>query len=62
MCDTTAIARTGEGESVILENVDIIRPEGGEVYMRNLFGEEARFKGRIVEISLRRNRITLEAL
>jgi len=62
MCDTTAIAKAGESESVVLENVDIIRPEGGEVYMRNLFGEEVRFKGRIVEISLRRNRITLEAL
>lgn len=62
MCDTTAIAKTGDSESVVLENVDIIRPGEGEVYMRNLFGEEARFKGRIVEISLRKNRIILESL
>lgn len=62
MCDTTAVAKSGAGEEIVLENVDLIRPSDGEVYMRNLFGEEVRFKGRIIEISLRRNRITLEAL
>ena len=60
MCDTTAYVRAAEGEEMIMENVELIRPGDRDVYLRNLFGEEKKFKGRIKEISLRAGRVILE--
>jgi len=60
MCDTTAYALAEGGEELIMENVDLIRPETGGVYLKNLFGEETVFEGRIKEVSLRTGRIILE--
>jgi len=60
MCDTTAYARAESGDETVLENVDVIRPGDGVVYLRNLFGEELTFAGRIVEISLMKHRLVLE--
>ena len=60
MCDTTAYVIAAEGEEMIMENVEIIRPDNGEVYLKNLFGEEKVFTGRIKEVSLRTGRLILE--
>ena len=61
MCDTNAFVSAGNGEELLLENVDLIRPEdNGTVYLRNLFGEEKVFKGRLKEISLKDHRVLLE--
>lgn len=60
MCDTTAYVLASEGEEMVMENVDLIRPEDGGVYMKNLFGEEMVFEGRIKEVSLRNARVVLE--
>lgn len=62
MCDTTAVMLAEAGEEVILENVDIIRPGDGVVYLRNLFGEVVEFQGRIKEITLLKHRIVLERI
>ena len=43
-----------------LENVDIVRLEGGRVFLKNLFGEEKTFEGKIKEMSLMKHRIVLE--
>lgn len=60
MCDTTAYVLVANGEEKVMENVELIRPEDGTVYLRSLFGEEKVFDGRIKEVSLRTNRVILE--
>lgn len=60
MCDTTAYVLTDDGQETVMESVQLIRPEGGGVYMKNLFGEETVFDGRIKEVSLSSGRVILE--
>jgi len=60
MCETNAFLVSGSEEELLLDNVDIIRPEDGRVYLRNLFGEEKLIEGSIREISLSRHRIVVE--
>ncbi|GAB4387766.1 MAG: CooT family nickel-binding protein [Thermodesulfovibrionales bacterium] len=60
MCETNAYIYDEGREELFLDNVDTVRPEGGGLVLRNLFGEEKRLKGRIREISLMKHRIVLE--
>lgn len=60
MCDLKAYAKSGDKEEMVLEAVNLIRTEGKEVVLKNLFGEEKRLKGRVVEVSLIRNRVMVE--
>ena len=60
MCDTTAYVLSVDGQETEMENVQLIRPEGGGVYLKNLFGEETVFEGRIKEVSLSSGRVILE--
>ncbi|HHW21108.1 MAG TPA: CooT family nickel-binding protein [Thermodesulfovibrio thiophilus] len=60
MCEANAyIIKNGE-EEIYLESVDIIRPEGEEIYLRNIFGEQKVFKGKIKEMSLLNHKIILQ--
>ncbi len=59
MCDTNAFVQAEDGEELLLESVDYIRPEGDTVFLRNIFGEEKTFKGSIKEISLSKHRVVL---
>lgn len=60
MCEANAyIYREGK-EELYLENVDIMKPEGGKIYLKNLFGEQKVFEGQIREISLLKHKIVLE--
>lgn len=60
MCEANAYIEKDGREELYLENVDILKPEDGKIYMKNLFGEQKFFEGRIKEISLIRHRIVLE--
>ncbi|MCK5427556.1 MAG: CooT family nickel-binding protein [Thermodesulfovibrionia bacterium] len=61
MCEANAYIEKNNGEEELyLENVDILRPEEGKIYMKNLFGEEKYFNGSIKEISLIKHKITLK--
>jgi predicted RNA-binding protein len=60
MCDTNAYVWSGDKEELYLDNVDIVRPEEGKIYLRNLFGEQKVFEGRIKEILLMKHKIVLE--
>lgn len=62
MCDTNAYIRMGDSEELYLESVDILRPEDGRVFLRNLFGEQKVFEGRIKEVSFIKRRIILEPI
>jgi len=45
---------------LLLESVNQVRAEGEEVVLRNLFGEEKRVHGVLREVSLIKNRLTVE--
>lgn len=60
MCDTNAYVLRQGNEELYLESVQFIRPEEGGVFLKNLFGEERLFEGKIKEISLKTNKILLE--
>lgn len=60
MCETNVYIEKDGREELYLENVDIIRPETGKIYMRNIFGEQKSFEGSIKEISLARHKIIIK--
>ena len=60
MCDLQAYVRKNEKEELFLESVNLVRAEGEEVVLRNLFGEVKRVRGVLKEVSLARNRILVE--
>jgi predicted RNA-binding protein len=60
MCEANAYIFKDGKEELYLENVDIMKPEEGKIFLKNLFGEQKVFEGVIREISLLRHRILLE--
>ncbi len=60
MCEANAYVYKDGQESLYLENVDVLIPEGSTVFLRNLFGEQKTFEGHVKEISLLRHKILLE--
>lgn len=60
MCEANAYIYDNGKEELYLENVDIMRPEQGKIYLRNLFGEQKIFDGEIREISLLNHKIILQ--
>ena len=61
MCDLNAYVLKQGKEELLLESVNNVRVENGEVVMRNLFGEEKRVRGQVREVSLTKNRVVVEA-
>jgi predicted RNA-binding protein len=62
MCEANAYIERDDGEELYLESVDILKPQEGKIYMRNLFGEQKLFEGSIKEISLTKHKIILKPL
>ncbi|WP_353684903.1 CooT family nickel-binding protein [Thermodesulfovibrio sp. 3907-1M] len=60
MCEANAYVIKDGQEEIYLESVDILRPEGNQIYLRNIFGEQKVFKGKIKEMSLLNHKIILE--
>ena len=60
MCEANAYVYSDGREELYLESVDIMRPEGGKIFLRNLFGEQKVFEGEIKEVSLLKHKIILE--
>ena len=60
MCDLKAYLKKNEREELLLESVNFIHADHGEVTVRNLFGEEKKVKGEIREVSLPKNRLVVE--
>ncbi len=59
MCEANAYIEKDGAEELYLESVDILRPEEGKIFMRNLFGEQKTFEGKVKEISLIKHKIIL---
>lgn len=61
MCELNAYTLDEKGKEVMyLESVTTVRPDGGAVYLKNLFGEERTFQGRITEILFNKNKMILQ--
>jgi predicted RNA-binding protein len=60
MCEANAYILKDGQEELYLDNVDILLPEGEKIYMKNLFGVQKTFQGRVKEISLIKHKIILE--
>jgi predicted RNA-binding protein len=60
VCDLKAYVRKNDREELLLESVNQVRVEHGEVTLRNLFGEEKKIRGEVCEVSLVKNRIVVE--
>jgi len=60
MCEANAYLIKGEKEELILEDITLLRPEGSELFLENMFGEQKRIKARIKEMNLTTHRVILE--
>ena len=60
MCEANAYIFENGKEELYLENVDVMRPEEGKIFLKNLFGEQKVFEGEIKEVSLLRHKIILQ--
>lgn len=60
MCDLKAYGKKDGREELLLEAVNQIRSEAGEVVLRNLFGEERRVRGEVREVSLVKQRVIVD--
>jgi predicted RNA-binding protein len=60
MCEANAYIYKDGKEEPYLESVDMLVPEGNTIFLRNLFGEQKTFEGRVKEISLLKHKILLE--
>jgi len=60
MCEANAYIFENGKEEMYLENVDVMKPEEGKIFLKNLFGEQKVFEGEIKEVSLLRHRIVLQ--
>ena len=61
MCEANAYFLRDGNEELLLEAVDVLENEGGEVKMANIFGEQRVVKGRIWRMSLVDHKIILLA-
>ncbi len=61
MCEANAYLITEGKEELLLEDITLLRPEGGELFLENMFGEQKRIKARIKEMNLTTHRVTLES-
>jgi predicted RNA-binding protein len=60
VCDVKVyVSRQGK-EELLLEAVNHLRVEQGEVTVRNLFGEEKKVRGEVREVSLVKNRVIVD--
>ncbi len=63
MCEANAYFWTAEGESLIMEFVDIVQPEDENTWrLVNIFGDQKSVSGRIKEMNLVNHKIFFEPL
>jgi predicted RNA-binding protein len=60
MCEANAYLIRGDEEEIFMESIDILRPEGEKVYIRDIFGEQRWVKAHIKEMNLVQHRIVLQ--
>ena len=62
MCESTAYLLKDGREELVLENVDLLESEEGQIKMIDIFGEQKQIKARIKAFYLVDHKIILEPL
>ena len=62
MCEANAYLAKETGEELVLNDVMILRPEDGQIYLKNIFGEQRWIKAKIKEMNLVEHRVILEEI
>jgi predicted RNA-binding protein len=60
MCEANAYLVKDGKEELVLEDLMVLRPEGEDLYLQNIFGEQKKIRARIKELNLIDHRIVLE--
>ena len=60
MCEANAYLLQNGEEQLIMESVDIVRPEKNGIYLQDIFGGQRTVKANIKEMNLVDHRILLE--
>ncbi|MGA3086847.1 MAG: CooT family nickel-binding protein [Thermodesulfobacteriota bacterium] len=60
MCEAAAFMIRDGKEELILENVDLLEPDNGNIRLVNIFGEQKTLAARIKQLSLVNHKIILE--
>ena len=60
MCEANAYLHENGQEELFMESVDNVIPDSSKVYLKNIFGQQKIFEGRIKELLLVDHRIILE--
>jgi len=60
MCEANAYLIEGDEEKLIMESVDTVEPEGNEMKLVNIFGEQIFVKANIFALSLVDHKIFLK--
>ena len=60
MCEASVFSVKDEKVKLVLADVEVLRPEGEFIFLKNIFGEQKRVKGRIREMNLVEHRILLD--
>ncbi len=62
MCESTAYVLIDGKEELVLESVDLLEDNEGQIKITNMFGEEKTIKAKIKVLSLVDHKIVLEPL
>lgn len=60
MCESNAYLIKNGTEELIMESVNLVKPEGESILLRSLFGEEKIVHARLREMDLTGHRIVLD--
>jgi predicted RNA-binding protein len=61
MCESNAYLIKEGIEELVMESVDFLKPLGGKIFMRSIFGEEKTLDATLRELDLSGHKIVLEA-
>jgi len=62
MCEAAAYLLKDGKEELLLESVDLLQSEDGQIMMINIFGEQKKVKAKIKALALVDHKIVLEPL
>jgi predicted RNA-binding protein len=59
MCESTAFLKKNGDEEKLLEDVILLKPEGGKIILKNILGETVEIEASVDHIDLMGHRIVL---
>lgn len=60
MCEVNIYVRENGKDELLMKEADIVRPKNGELFIKNIMGQEKTVKAKIKEIDLLGHKIIIE--